>query len=81
MSLFSKESSSMFKAATSTLGLLLILSPISLKSADTSVAKLAEEESVRRQEASILLRKTLANAEEQFKKKDYNAAAKTYEEA
>ncbi len=71
----------MFKAATTTLGFILLLAPVAAIAADSGVAKIVEEEGVRRQEASILLRKTLATAQDFQKKKDLPGAAKSYEDA
>ncbi len=59
--------------------LLLALLPVAV--AQQTPAQTAEEESVRREENAILLRKVLKDAREDQKKGDLGSAAKLYEEA
>lgn len=70
----------MIKAVSTTLGLALFCVAASVQAQQT-VSQTAEEESVRRQEGVILLRKTLADAAAAETRKDLAGAAKLYEEA
>jgi len=71
----------MIKAVTTTLSLALFLHAATPVAAQQSIAQTAEEESIRRQEATILLRKTLTDAQAAQKRNDLASSAKLYEEA
>ncbi|MHB8522527.1 MAG: hypothetical protein ACYDH9_17460 [Limisphaerales bacterium] len=71
----------MIKAAMTTLGGILFLAAATALHAQPTPAQAAEEEAVRRQEATIRLRQTLKSAESVQKQGDLLNAAKLYEDA
>ena len=75
------EAKSMTKSAVSSLGLAMLLTLAPSGTTQQNPAIVAEEEGVRRQEQTILLRRTLLDASEDRRKGDLGSAAKGYEEA
>src|SRR5712664_3914791 len=71
----------MTKAVTITIGILLLVAAVAPLQAQPTPAKLAEEEAVRREEAKILLRRKLSDAQEAQKVGRLVEASKLYEEA
>lgn len=71
----------MIKAVTTTLSLAILLFATATVAAQQSVSQTAEDESIRRQEAIILLRKTLADAQSAQKRNDLVASSKLYEDS
>src|SRR5258706_2956840 len=71
----------MTKAVTITIGILLLVAAAAPLQAQPTPAKLAEEESVHREEAKILLRQKLLNAQDAQRAGRLVEASKFYEEA
>ncbi|MEO8428609.1 MAG: tetratricopeptide repeat protein, partial [Verrucomicrobiota bacterium] len=71
----------MTKAVTITIAMLLLVAAIAQLQAQPTPAKLAEEEGVRREEAKILLRQKLSDAQESERLGRFVEASKLYEEA
>jgi tetratricopeptide (TPR) repeat protein len=71
----------MTKAVIITIGILLLVAAVAPLQAQPTPAKLAEEEAVRREEAKILLRQKLSDAQEAQRVGRLVEASKLYEEA